>query len=329
MKVLAAAIFVLGLLLGISPAWAQAKMSGSFVASAACPAVVSIHKGTNPGGVTLVTGTSYAITGGNTDNPTYYWIVVPGVTPDHRWVPVTCGSATLDGGTATTDTTNPPPTAGVTRYLLVPSWEPAFCEGLPNKTECQSQTATSFEATHLALHGLWPQPRKNVYCNVSAADQANDVAHAWDSLPAVTLSAGTRADLDKVMPGTQSVLERHEWIKHGTCYGTDQEHYFAAAVSAMSALNTSAVQALFAANIGKTVTLAQIRAAFDTAFGTGAGLRVRVTCDNDGSRRLIGEMTIGLGAPATATSKLGDLILAAAPTDGGCTSGIVDAAGLQ
>ena len=243
---------------------------------------------------------------------------------------MTCGKVTLEDAPPGTNTTNPPsPVAGATNFLLVPSWQPAFCEGRPSKAECQSQTATSYEATHFALHGLWPQPRTNVYCNVPASDRERDLADSWAALPEVTLSAGTRADLDNVMPGTQSMLERHEWIKHGTCYGTDQERYFAAALTAMSALNTSAVQALFAANIGRTITLAQIRAAFDTAFGVGAGERVRVACANDDGRRIIGEITVGLGAPVTATSELGDLILAAAPTDGGCASGIVDAAGPQ
>ena len=95
MKFFAAFCILFALTLGASPAWAQAKMSGDFTATAACPAVTSIHKGTNPGKVLLTVGTKYAIEGGNTASPTYYWIVVPNAAPDHRWVPVTCGTSTI------------------------------------------------------------------------------------------------------------------------------------------------------------------------------------------------------------------------------------------
>ena len=39
------------------------------------------------------------------------------------------------------------------------------------------------------------------------------------------LTEATRADLDLVMPGTQSDLERHEWFKHGTCYSDTPEEF--------------------------------------------------------------------------------------------------------
>ena len=50
---------------------------------------------------TLAIGTSYKVIGGNTASPTYYWIVVPGATPDFRWVAVTCGTALTSPGTTT------------------------------------------------------------------------------------------------------------------------------------------------------------------------------------------------------------------------------------
>ena len=51
--------------------------------------------------------------------------------------------------------------------ILSLSWEPAFCEGHANKRECASATPSGFDATHFTLHGLWPQPRRKQYCNVS------------------------------------------------------------------------------------------------------------------------------------------------------------------
>ena len=40
-------------------------------------------------------------------------------------------------------------------YLLAMTWAPSFCCGEPAKQEC-AQLAGSFAATHLTLHGLWP-----------------------------------------------------------------------------------------------------------------------------------------------------------------------------
>ena len=41
-------------------------------------------------------------------------------------------------------------------YVLAASWQPSFCETKPDKDECESQTGDRFDATHFAIHGLWP-----------------------------------------------------------------------------------------------------------------------------------------------------------------------------
>ena len=56
---------------------------------------------------------------------------------------------------------------------------------------------------------------------------------------------------------------------------------------------------------------------------------VRIACDDDGKRRIISEITIGLWGSPGATPDFGKLIRAARPTDGGCIGGIVDPVGLQ
>lgn len=210
--------------------------------------------------------------------------------------------------------------------ILAASWEPAFCEGASGKPECTQQGKNRFDASHFSLHGLWPTGE---YCDVSNKLEQLDRDSRWQQLPPVELSADTRKLLDKVMPGTRSQLERHEWIKHGTCFGTDAEPYYATALQLLDTLNTSKVRDLFADNIGKRLTRQQIQTAFDDSFGTGAGQRVRIACDDDGNRQIISEITIGMwGTPGNAPN-LGKLIRAARPTDGGCSGGIVDPAGLQ
>ncbi|MBI2720040.1 MAG: ribonuclease [Rhizobiales bacterium] len=215
-------------------------------------------------------------------------------------------------------------------YVLALSWEPAFCEGFPDKPECRAETPGGFDATHLSLHGLWPQPRSRELCGVDATLKAADDAHRWQDLPEPELTPATRAALDRVMPGTRSLLERHEWIKHGTCYpGRNADTYFKDAVRLIDAVNVSPVQAFLAANVGKSVTTADLRASFDAAFGAGAGERLRIACKDDGNRRLIAEMTLGLRGDISAGTSVAALVAAAPPTSAGCPGGIVDPVGLQ
>ena len=157
-----------------------------------------------------------------------------------------------------------------------------------------------------------------------------DEAGYWSSLPEPAISAATRAKLDVAMPGTRSHLHRHEWIKHGTCYPEpDANEYFADALLLLDAINDSPVRKLIASHEGGQVATSDIRTAFDRAFGQGAGLRVRVACVDDGSRRLISEITIGIVGTIDPGANVGALILGSGPTDAGCPGGIVDAVGLQ
>jgi ribonuclease T2 len=275
----------------------------------------------------------------------HYWIGVEGATPERRWVKVDCGTrvvavdevpvvgdAAVPAAPAAADAPDEPQTAAAggpsTRNLLAISWQPAFCERQSGKAECRSQTAERFDARNFALHGLWPQPRGKEYCGVNEAVRETDRDSDWDALPAPEVSPATRTALEKVMPGSQSMLDRHEWIRHGTCYGT-AEAYFADSVRLVEAIAASPVSALFASRIGQSVSLAEVRAAFDQAFGDGAAERIRIACPRDGSRRLIGEITIGLVGEIGPDADIGALILAASPTDGGCSEGIVDPVGLQ
>ncbi|MGX5801005.1 ribonuclease T2 family protein [Bradyrhizobium sp. Arg314] len=323
-------------LAGAGAAHADVKMSGTFVADSACPATQAIKNGKNPGNISTAAGQSYQLLAGNKDEPTHYLIQVPGADPERRWVKISCGHV-AGGSAATTPApsgqTKPSQSAsGKPEYVFALSWQPAFCETKASKPECKAQSPSEFDASHFTLHGLWPQPNGNFYCQVSAGDKANDNPAHWGDLPPVDLDANTRAELDQVMPGTASKLERHEWIKHGTCYGKSQQEYFSDALNLMRAVNASAVRDLFNKNIGKQLTSDEIRGAFNTAFGAGAGDRVRVSClvDPSSGRRLIGEITLGLSGPIGPDSKLADLLMASAPTGkAGCPKGTVDAIGFQ
>lgn len=217
---------------------------------------------------------------------------------------------------------------GRTRFILAASWQPAFCQTNQKKPECASQTRDRFDATNFTLHGLWPM-RQN-YCGVSKEEQAADKDGDWRSLPEVKLTPENAAALAKAMPGTQSALERHEWTKHGTCTKLSADAYFGTAVRLIGDLNASAVRELFAANVGKSVSADQIKAAFDKSFGAGAADRVKMSCRRAGGVRVISELTIGLSEDAVApgsADNLGTLIQGAGRTSFGCDQGVVDAAG--
>jgi ribonuclease T2 len=315
---------------------AQVKLQGQFMATQTCPALLSIKKGSNPGDISIKAGTSYRLLGKNKDAATHFWIEVPGANPGQRWVALNCGTtdaaaaAPSNSGAAVNTprgTVKPKPQPkgpkdGVPFYVLALSWDPAFCEKMKSKTECKTATVASYEASHLSLHGLWPQPRRNVFCGVDRATAALDDQHQWEQLPEPPLTPETKTALDKVMPGTQSVLHRHEWIKHGTCYpGGNAEQYFRDAVRLANAVNASVVQVFMAANIGKTIRTSELRAKFDEAYGKDAGNRVRVSCSPDG---MISELTIGLKGDISSGTDLRTLIAASDPTDPGCPAGLID-----
>jgi ribonuclease T2 len=122
------------------------------------------------------------------------------------------------------------------------------------------------------------------------------------------------------MPGFDSSLHKHEWFKHGTCYGTSAQEYYSDAVRLVREVNDSKVGAFFMKNIGKSVTLKQVRQLFDISFGRGAGKRVEMKCKGG----LITELWLHLGSGAL---RLSDLLQKGKITRSRCQKGRIDKAG--
>ena len=213
------------------------------------------------------------------------------------------------------------------RAVLAMTWQPAFCEGRPRLPECRTLDARRFDASHFALHGLWSGERRN-YCGVSRRERERDRRGRWRSLEGLGLSRDMRRRLAEAMPGVRSYLHRHEWVKHGTCMDDTPNDYFRDALAVLDAVNASGVRDLFARSVGQRLETRDIRAAFDRAFGPGAGRRVRVKCRRDGRRQLIVELTVGLEG-RVGRDPVGKLIRAARPVRPDCPGGIVDPVGLQ
>ena len=216
--------------------------------------------------------------------------------------------------------------------VLALSWQPAFCERKPNKPECRSQRKERYDANNFSLHGIWPQPRNNIYCDVPKHLVELDKRGKWSELPKLELSAKTREELALVMPGYRSNLHRHEWYKHGTCMGVQfsPESYYKASIRIVQAINDKPLRDLFAKNIGKEITSAQIIKAFERSEGKDAGQRITISCKRDGKRTIINELKISYALPeGDVVSSFDELQKLAPKLPIGCKRGIVDPVGLQ
>ncbi len=291
-----------------------------FVAGEACEALQSIRSETNPGNIRLTPQKTYPAIGKNKDNPSHYLLRIEGAESSNRWVSVECGQ--LVNAAA--------PPRGKQDYLLALSWQPSFCETKPNKPECKTQTVQRFDAKNLVLHGLWPQPKDNVYCNVSNALERLDKDNRWSELPPINLSEKTRKALAVKMPGFASNLHLHEWYKHGTCYSKSPEEYFTESIALLDKVNNSSVQNLFARNIGKFLSSKEIRNQFDKAFNDGAGSKVQVQCKQDideDRNNMVVELQINLKGNIESNTPIATLLQAGKTVSAGCNVGEIDPAG--
>lgn len=308
----------------------QVAVTGHFVPTQSCEATKR-KDDDNPGNVRLEIGRAYATIARNDTPGTHYQIRVPGApVSEARWVPMSCGTLASDAPSAAGGVAPPP------RPLLQPdsleavlavTWEPAFCatKGGRGKPECRSLAASRFDATHFSLHGLWPDDLDDAttfpcYCAAGAPIGCDD-SRASDAR--VELSHQLLERLHAAMPGIHSGLERHEWAKHGSCYRQDKtgphvgatpDDYFSAALAVLEALNASDVRRLFADRLGERLSRDEIEAAFDAAFGAGAGQRVQVQCTRVDGENLVTELRINLKGDIGDPADLRRLIQAAPPT---------------
>ena len=324
----ARAAFVIGLVLTAAPAAAFEPMQGCFVAQQACEASVSTRRLDNPGAIRLDPGRSYRLLGANKADATHFQIELPDASPKVRWVEAGCGRALGRCGDepepAAAAPTEPPSHAD---NVLSVGWQPAFCEAHRRQPECESQTADRYDAVNFTLHGLWPQPRSLEYCDVDSELERADRSGQWDRLPPVELDPDTAARLEQAMPGTASALERHEWLRHGTCYSRTAGEYFRESLALLDELNASGVRKLFASRSGRDLQVEQLRSAVATAFGRGTGERVEMDCDRVGRRTLVTGITLHLRGEIGPGTRLATLLAHGPKVPAGCEEGLVDGVG--
>ena len=196
-------------------------------------------------------------------------------------------------------------------YVLALSWQPAFCESDngAGKTECRWLDVGDWAASHFTLHGLWPTADRNGDGRMDVADdyclppesRARAVAldkSDWRNLPAVTLPSDLQQRLSVVMPGTASRLERHQWIKHGTCSGLSAPRYFAAGVALTEAVAGTELGSFISARMGEDVARGDVLAALAAEFGKSSTRALQLICRKDEGVSVLSELRLRLRANA-------------------------------
>ncbi|NOK23593.1 ribonuclease T2 family protein, partial [Corallococcus carmarthensis] len=166
-------------------------------------------------------------------------------------------------------------------YLLALTWAPTFCRTHPDKEECEHLEDT-FGATHLTLHGLWPQfndeEARELNCTYPAfcgglceCKNSDAPSRCFPDPATIPPAMGTYG------PGFVTdnfFLANHEWPKHGSCTGMDARTYFQSNIDALLSLpGDQGTPAALRDNVGGSVKLEDLRASF------GQGDSVAFACD--------------------------------------------------
>lgn len=108
--------------------------------------------------------------------------------------------------------------------LTVPA---TYCRRAAGEPDCRDFPKRSA----IQLHGLWPNyqsgyPQGN--CPRTECPERPDDEGRYCAYPALTqvYQATWWPELKPYMAGTEKCLERHEWVKHGTCSPMDAASYF-------------------------------------------------------------------------------------------------------
>jgi ribonuclease T2 len=220
-------------------------------------------------------------------------------------------------------------------FVLVLTWQPTFCSSHAGLGECKAATAP-----RLVLHGLWPdwdvdgdgkRDADDDFCvpasrrqAVIAADTASGMGSDWRVLPAVELSAASRSDLDLVMPGVAAGLERHEWLKHGTCSGLKPDDYFATAILLVREVERGQLAKLIIEHAGGSVARKALLGAFAADYGKDAARALTFDCIKSAEGTRLAEIRIRLQRAKLAEGlDAGSIAVPKEAEKGDCSASIV------
>ena len=121
-------------------------------------------------------------------------------------------------------------------YLLSLSWAPSFCCQKDKRKQCSEQGLRGAE--RLTVHGLWPSYK---YPRGDGKTYPSNCATVVD-------------DLAQSLKG----IERHEWIKHGTCSGLGVNSYRAEAAKSASLPVVLAMERLLSSRAGTYIEVSTL-----------------------------------------------------------------------
>ncbi|MGQ3889208.1 ribonuclease T2 family protein [Legionella sp. CNM-1927-20] len=253
---------------------------GEFEAAKICPAYLSKNKKTNPDGLFVQPNTHYQINEINrANNPDWFRIEIPENSQyPLRWVNSDCGYASFEINQA-----NCQQVPGMAdSYVLALSWQPGFCQTYgyeAGKPECLRLPSNSYQASHLVLHGLWPNQdvcgQAYGFCNTRP--QSNHCDY-----PALDFSEKVANLLRLLMPSfaVGSCLERHEWYKHGTCQILSNDDYFSLALRLTQEAQATVLGNFLHSHVGQRVPLTQLKEVIGQSFGIEAVNKIYLGCKN-------------------------------------------------
>ena len=169
--------------------------------------------------------------------------------------------------------------------LLVVTWGPSLCKVDPSNTGCRSGHVGSLGRAFV-LHGLWPQPSTEQYCDVPRRTPDRD-------RNPVQLPPDLQASL-KAMMSDSVAMTTHEWYAHGTCSGVTPPEYFGVA-AALADQAAGVLDPMFTKAAGQRLSARSVREAVDAQLGAGAGKRVGLNCrDASGAGSIVYEVRFSL-----------------------------------
>ncbi|MDX1835986.1 ribonuclease T2 family protein [Legionella taurinensis] len=267
-------------LLSLYAVFAQASVpvDGTFIAGKSCPAYLSKNKKTNPSNASVEAGQRFTLIEINRPYKPD-WLRITMADGTGRWVASQCGDADYQTQPASRCDQSP---GMADSYVLALSWQPAFCQTYgyeAGKPECMKLKPASYAASHLTLHGMWPnqnQCGQNYgFCGVEPQPNHCDY-------PVVNLNDEVAGMLRVLMPSYAfgSCLERHEWYKHGSCQILSADAYFSLAMRLVNEADRSQLGTYLHEHLGKTVTRSELEERVRLSFGSNAAKKVYLGCKN-------------------------------------------------
>jgi len=169
--------------------------------------------------------------------------------------------------------------------LLVLTWAPSLCKVEPSNSGCRSGHVGSLGPSFV-LHGLWPQPSTEQYCQVPKGTPDRD-------RNPVSLPPDLQASL-KAMMSDSAIMTTHEWYAHGTCSGVTPPEYFGVA-AALAGQAGRVLDPVFKQAAGQQISARSVRQVVEAQFGAGAGKRVGLSCrDASGAGSIAYEVRFSL-----------------------------------